>query len=145
MVTVSYVSDRDYLGSRPGPDRDDLPDLIRKLQERKVRHKQRHPIHRAAVVVAGVFVVLVGIVLSGPGVPGPGFLVILIGLGLLALEFDRAERLLHRVIIWGDRAAERAERATTAERVAAGVVGALALGGFVAAAILWDIPLVPVL
>jgi uncharacterized protein (TIGR02611 family) len=145
MVTVSRVSDRDYLGSRPGPDRDDLPDLIRKLQERKVRHKQRHPVQRAAVVVAGVFVVLAGIVLSGPGVPGPGFLVILIGLGMLALEFDRAERLLHRVIIWGDRAAERAERTTTAERVATGVVGALALGGFVAAAILWDIPLVPVL
>ncbi|MEA2330675.1 MAG: putative transrane protein [Thermoleophilaceae bacterium] len=139
------MSDREYLGSRPGPDREDLPDLIRKLQERKVRHKQRHPVHRAAVVVAGVFVVLVGIVLSGPGVPGPGFLVILIGLGMLALEFDRAERLLHRVIMWGDRAAERAEQSTTAERVAAGVVGAVALGAFVTAAILWDIPLVPVL
>lgn len=145
MATLSYVSDREHLGARPGPDRDDLPDLIRKLQERKLRHKQRHPIHRAAVVVAGVFVVLVGIVLSGPGVPGPGFVVILIGLGMLALEFDRVEQLLHRVIIWGDRAAGRAERTTTAQRVAAGVVAALVVGGFVVAAVLWDIPLVPVL
>lgn len=139
------VTDRDYLGSRPGPDREDLPDLIRKLRERKRRHKQRHPVHRAGVVVLGFLVVLAGIVLSGPGVPGPGFLVILIGLGLLALEFDRAERVLERVIVWGDRAAERAERTTTAERVAMGAVAAIALAAFAAAAILWEIPLVPVL
>jgi uncharacterized protein (TIGR02611 family) len=142
---LSFVSDRDHLGARPGPDREDLPDLIRKLKERKERHKQRHIVHRAGVVVAGCVLVLAGIVMSGPGVPGPGIATILVGLGMLALEFDRAERLLHRVIIWGDRAAERAERTTTAQRVAAGVVGALALAGFVAAAILWDIPLVPVL
>ena len=48
--------------------------------------------HRAGVVLLGGVIVLAGIVLSGPGVPGPGFLVILIGLGFLALEFDRAER-----------------------------------------------------
>ena len=87
--------------------------------------------------------ILVGIFLSGPGVPGPGFLVILIGLGFVALEFDRAERLLEKAIIWGDRAAERAEQTTTTQRVLAGIVAALALGAFVVAAILWDIPLVP--
>ncbi len=86
---------------------------------------------------------MVGIVLSGPGVPGPGFLVILIGLGFVALEFDRAERLLEKAIIWGDRAADRAEQTTTTQRVLAGIVAALALGAFVVAAILWDIPLVP--
>ena len=53
-------------------DLDDTPELLKKLQERKVRHKQRHPIHRAGVVVLGVFIVLAGIVMSGPGVPGPG-------------------------------------------------------------------------
>jgi uncharacterized protein (TIGR02611 family) len=142
---LSFVSDREHLGARPGPDREDLPDLIRKLKERKERHKQRHIVHRAGVVVAGCVLVLAGIVMSGPGVPGPGIATILVGLGLLALEFDRAERLLHRVIVWGDRAAARAERTTTAQRVAAGLAGALAVGAFVAAAILWDIPLVPVL
>ena len=88
--------------------------------------------------------ILVGIVLSGPGVPGPGFLVILIGLGFLALEFDRAERLLEKAIIWGDQLAERAEQTSTAQRVLAGIVAALAIGAFVVAAILWDIPLAPV-
>src|SRR5918995_6687337 len=89
---------------------DDTPELIIKLRERKERHKQRNIFHRAAIVVAGVLIVCAGIVMSGPGVPGPGIVTILIGLGFLALEFERAERLLERVIIWGDRAADRAER-----------------------------------
>ena len=55
--------------------------------------------------------------MSGPGVPGPGIVTIILGLGFLALEFDCAERWLERVIIWGDRAAERAEQTTTRQRV----------------------------
>jgi uncharacterized protein (TIGR02611 family) len=145
VVTVVWVSDHEYLGSRPGPDRDDLPDLIRKLRERKVRHKQRHIVHRAGVVVLGALLVIAGIVMSGPGVPGPGIATILLGLFLLALEFERAERLLERAIVWGERAAARAERTSTAQRVAAGILGAIALAAFVVAAILWNIPLLPVL
>jgi uncharacterized protein (TIGR02611 family) len=128
----------------PQTGEDDRPELLVKLQERKERHKQRHPVVRAGVVVFGFLVVLAGIVMSGPGVPGPGFLVILIGLGFLALEFDRAERLLERAIIYGDELAERAEQTSTMQRVLAGLAAALALGAFVAAAILWDIPLLPV-
>ena len=124
---------------------DDRPELLIKLQERKERHKQRHIVHRAAVVVAGVLIVCAGIAMSLPGAPGPGIVTIIVGLTFLALEFDRAERLLERAIIWGERAAERAERTTKAQRVAAGVVTALALGAFAAAAVLWDIPLVPIL
>jgi len=124
---------------------DDRRELLVKLQERKARHKERHIVHRAAVVVFGVLIVCAGIVMSFPGAPGPGIVTIMIGLGFLALEFDRAERWLQRVILWGERAAERAERTTTAQRVAAGAVTALALGGLALAAILWDIPLVPVL
>jgi uncharacterized protein (TIGR02611 family) len=130
---------------RANPESDDRPELLVKLQERKERHKQRHIVHRAAVVVFGVLLVCAGIVMSGPGVPGPGILTIILGLGFLALEFERAERLLERTIIWGDRAAERAERTTTRQRVAAGVAGIVAAGAFAFAAVKWDIPLVPVL
>ena len=124
---------------------DDTPELLKKLQERKARHKERHPIHRAGVVVLGVLTVLAGIVMSGPGVPGPGIAVIIVGLTFLALEFDRAERLLERVIRWGERAAERAEATTPRQRLIAGLLGALAFAAFVTAAILWDIPLMPIL
>jgi uncharacterized protein (TIGR02611 family) len=127
------------------PAGDDRPELLVKLQERKARHKQRNIFHRAAVVVAGVLIVCAGIVMSGPGVPGPGIVTILIGLGFLALEFDRAEQLMERVIIWGDRAADRAENTTKGQRIAAGIVTALVAAAFAAAAILWDIPLVPLL
>jgi uncharacterized protein (TIGR02611 family) len=124
---------------------DDRPELLIKLQERKVRHKQRNIVHRVAIVLAGVLIVIAGIVMSGPGVPGPGIFTIIVGLTFLALEFDWAERWLERVIIWGDRAAARAEQSTTGQRVAAGIATALAVGGFAVAAVLWDIPLVPVL
>ncbi len=121
------------------------PEILRKLEERKVRHKQRHPVHRAGVVVLGAVLVLLGIVMSGPGVPGPGIAVIIVGLTFLALEFDRAERLLERVVLWAERTARRAEQTSPRQRTAAGVVGALALAAFAAAAVRWDIPLVPVL
>jgi uncharacterized protein (TIGR02611 family) len=124
---------------------DDTPELLLKLRERKERHKQRHPIQRAAVVVFGFFVVLAGIVMSGPGIPGPGIATILVGLAFLALEFDRAERLLEKAIIWGDHVKDRAEETSTTERIIVSFVAAVALAAFVAAAILWDIPLVPVL
>lgn len=126
------------------PDRNDPPELLAKLRERKARHKQRHPVHRAGVVALGFLIVLVGIVLSGPGVPGPGIAVILVGLGLLALEFDRAERLLERAIIWADMAAIRAEQTSTAQRAIGALLAALAATAFVYAAIRWDIPLVPI-
>jgi uncharacterized protein (TIGR02611 family) len=123
---------------------DDTPELLVKLRERKEQHKQRHLIYRIAIVIVGVLIVIAGGVLSLPSVPGPGIAVILIGLGFLALEFDWAERLLERAIIWGDRVKDRAEETSTKQRVLAGLAGALAVAAFVVAAVLWDIPLLPV-
>ena len=128
--------------SKPAVD-DDKPEMVRKLKERKKRHKERSLGYRVGNVVVGVVLILGGIVLSGPGIPGPGFAVILIGLALLALEFDRAERLLERVIVWADRAKDRAARASTGAKVAVGVLVALGIAAFVAAALLWDIPFLP--
>jgi uncharacterized protein (TIGR02611 family) len=126
------------------PPEDDTPELLVKLRERKERHKQRHILHRIAIVIVGVLIVVAGGVLSAPGVPGPGIAVILIGLGFLALEFDWAERLLERAIIWADRAKDRAEETSTKQRVIAGMAGAVAVAAFVVAAVLWDIPLLPI-
>jgi uncharacterized protein (TIGR02611 family) len=123
---------------------DDRPELLVKLQERKKRHAERSLPARIAVVVLGVLLVLAGVVLSGPGIPGPGFVVILLGLSFLALEFDKAERLLERAIIWADRAKQRAENASPRQKALSAALTVLGIGGFVAAAILWDIPLLPV-
>jgi uncharacterized protein (TIGR02611 family) len=124
---------------------DDRPELLIKLQERKERHRQRNILYRIAIVIMGVLIVIAGVVMSGPGVPGPGIVTIILGLGFLALEFDWAERWLERVIVWGDKAAERAEQTTPRQRLIAGALAALAVAAFAVAAILWDIPLVPIL
>ena len=124
---------------------DDRPELLIKLQERKERHRERNILYRIAIVIVGVLIVIAGIVMSGPGVPGPGIVTIIVGLGFLALEFDWAERWLERVIVWGDRAAERAEQTTPRQRLIAGIATAVAVGAFATAAILWDIPLIPIL
>jgi uncharacterized protein (TIGR02611 family) len=129
--------------TRPTPD--EPPELLVKLRERKERHKQRNILHRVAIVILGVLIVIAGIAMSGPGVPGPGIATILVGLGFLALEFDWAERMMERVIIWGDQVKDRAEETSTTQRIVAAFVTALAVAAFVVAAILWDIPLVPVL
>jgi uncharacterized protein (TIGR02611 family) len=125
-------------------DDDDPPELLVKLRERKERHKKRHILHRIAIVLLGLLIIIAGGALSAPGVPGPGIAVILIGLGFLALEFDWAERLLGRAIIWADRAKDRAEETSPKQRVLAGIAGALVVGAFVIAAVVWDIPLVPI-
>lgn len=123
---------------------DERPELLVKLQERKKRHAQRGLPARIAVVVLGALLVLLGIAMSGPGIPGPGIVVILVGLSFLALEFERAERLLGRAIVWADRAKKRAEHTSPRQKALSAVLAALAIAGFVAAAILWDIPLLPV-
>ena len=139
------MASEDHTRQPIGPSEDDRPELLIKLQERKIRHKQRNIFERIAIVFVGILIVLAGIVMSGPGVPGPGILTIVIGLGFLALEFDWAERWMERLILWGDRAAERAEQTTTKQRVIVGIATAAAIAGFAVAAITWDIPLVPIL
>ena len=116
---------------------------IAKLHERKERHQQRAKLVRGGVALLGLLITLVGVVMTGP-VPGPGFLVIPIGLALLALEFTWAERLLERVVVWADKAKDQAANRSKGEKIASGVTIALGIAAFVTAAILWDIPVLPV-
>jgi uncharacterized protein (TIGR02611 family) len=118
--------------------------MAEQLGERRERHRERSKPHRAAITVAGFLLVLGGIVLSGPGVPGPGFLVILIGLALLALEFDWAERLLRRGLAYADRAGARASQMSTRRKVVIALFAVAAVAAGVAAIYVFDIP-VPVL
>src|SRR3712207_9327155 len=68
------------------------------LDERRERHLRRNPVHRLAIALFGFVLVLIGIVMTGP-VPGPGFLIIPVGLALLALEFGWAERLDRKSVV----------------------------------------------
>jgi uncharacterized protein (TIGR02611 family) len=116
---------------------------IERLQERKRRHKQRPRVVRWGVVALGVLITLAGLVMTGP-VPGPGFLVIPIGLALLALEFAWAENLLEKAVVWADGAREKARNRSKGEKIATGIAVGAAVAAFVTAAVLWDIPVLPV-
>ena len=105
-----------------------------RLRARRERHRRRPAAVRGLVVLGG-FAALAGgaalLVLPGPGIP-----LLAVGLGLLALEFEWAERLL-RVVL---RRAERVTPRSRARQVALGV-GALAsaVGALVAVSV-WGIP-----
>lgn len=64
--------------------------MIRELMDQSVRHARR-----LIVAVIGTTVVLFGLALLV--LPGPAFVVIPLGLAILAAEFAWARNLLHRV------------------------------------------------
>jgi uncharacterized protein (TIGR02611 family) len=66
-----------------------------RLREQRARHLRRGAVYRIAVAVAGFLVLAAGVAMLV--LPGPGLIVCGVGLGLLALEFRWAERLLLRV------------------------------------------------
>jgi uncharacterized protein (TIGR02611 family) len=118
------------------------PTLVERLQERKEVHRERSRWVRILYVLVGFTVLLGGLAMLV--LPGPAFLVIPIGLAILALEFTWAEAMLQRAIEQGEKARQKASDTTTAQRVLTGVAVALAAGAIVAWAIVGDIPVVPV-
>lgn len=118
--------------------------MIQRVRERRETHRQRGRTYRVAFGTLGFAVLVSGIVLSLPFVPGPGLLLIAIGLGMLALEFAWAERLLEKVLDRLEAAGERAARATRAQKAVVAAVVAAFAGALAVSAVLWDLPLVPV-
>ncbi len=116
--------------------------LIAGLRERRARHKQRNIVVRVVYLIAAFTVLLAGLLMLL--LPGPALVVIPIGLTLLALEFASAERLLDRALDQADAAKNKAQETTKTQRILAATAIALAIGAAVVAAILWDIPYVPV-
>ena len=112
------------------------------VRERREKHLERSRIVRVVVAIFGFLVVLAGLAMLV--LPGPGLLVIAIGLGILALEFVWAERLLERTVDKMEEAADTVKRSSGKQRALGVALLALAAGGLVAAAVLWDLPLLPV-
>jgi uncharacterized protein (TIGR02611 family) len=117
--------------------------MIERVRERKEHHKQRGKLYRVAWVIAGVIVILVGGALSLPGVPGPGLLLVLFGLGMLALEFDRAERLLEKILVRVEHVVDQAQEAPRWQQILGAVVTVAGLVAVIAVFVLWDVPLLP--
>jgi uncharacterized protein (TIGR02611 family) len=118
------------------------PKLVRKLQDKRETHKDRHPVIRVAFVLAGLTLVLGGAALVV--LPGPAFVVIPIGLALLSLEFCWAGRLLDKSLVKADEAKDKAANASrTSKLLTASGVACAAVAVVVVAAV-YDVPYVPV-
>jgi uncharacterized protein (TIGR02611 family) len=123
----------------PDPQR---PTLVTKLQERKELHLQRSRIVRVLYVMVGFTVLFAGLAMLV--LPGPAFLVIPIGLAILALEFTWAETMLERAIVQGEKARRRATETTRVQRALTAVAVALGAAAVAAWAMMGDIPVAPV-
>ena len=120
----------------------DVPGLVRKLREQKERHLRRPKPIRWLIVAVGFTVLLAGLAMLV--LPGPALAVIPIGLFVLALEFQWAEEWLERSIEQAGRARQRAAETSRLTKVVTTGGTVLALAGFVAWAIVGDVPLLPV-
>ena len=89
------------------------------------------------------FAVLLGGIALIP-LPGPGWAIVFVGLGMLALEFKWAENLMEKVLDRLEGVKEAADNASPAQKAFSVVATGLGIAACVAAAILWDIPLLPV-
>jgi uncharacterized protein (TIGR02611 family) len=117
------------------------PPLIERVRARRDRHKGRNRIYRAAFAIVGFVVLAAGIVMLVT--PGPGIPAIILGLGMLALEFAWAERWLERLITRAERAVDQVTQGSPLRRAALLAAGALALVATIVMTIFWDIPFLP--
>jgi uncharacterized protein (TIGR02611 family) len=111
------------------------------LVERRAAHLRRGRLYRIGFAILGAFITLAGLALLVT--PGPAFVVLPIGLAMLALEFDWAERLLERALKHAEVAERKAAATTPAQRVLAGLCTVLVIAAALTAWLLWEIPLIP--
>lgn len=115
---------------------------LERLQSWKERHAKRGRISRWAVVAAGFVLTVVGIAIIP--VPGPwSFPLIVVGLALLALEFEWAENFLERTVIRAEAAKFAAAAASPLQKALGVIVFCAGLAGVAAAFIVFDVPVLP--
>jgi uncharacterized protein (TIGR02611 family) len=117
------------------------PPLIERVRANRDRHKERNRIYRIAFAVVGFVVLAAGVVMLVT--PGPGIPVIILGLGMLALEFAWAERWLERLLARAEQAVDQVTQGSPLRRAALLAAGALAVVAIVVMVVFWDIPFFP--
>ena len=115
--------------------------LIERVRARQERHRQRHRLVRIAFAIAGFVVLLAGVIMLVT--PGPGIPVIILGLGILALEFAWAERWLERVLNRAEQAVDQVTQGSPLRRAAVIALGLLSLAAVITVIAIWDIPFFP--
>jgi uncharacterized membrane protein YfcA len=105
-----------------------------RLRDRRARHRDRHVVLRTLVVLGG-FATLAGglalLVLPGPGIP-----LVVVGLGVLALEYAWAETALAKALEQSKRVRPRKRW----QRIAGGAGAVAGAAGSGIAFALWGVP-----
>ena len=130
----------------PGGEREEEPsklrELIEKLEDRREEHIKHGTLYRVVYAVAAFTVLLAGIAMLV--LPGPALAVIPIGLAMLALEFAWAEEMLETAVEKAEAAGRAAAHTSRKQRIIGMVAIAIGVAAAIAAALVWDIPLLPV-
>jgi len=116
----------------------DKPSLIERLRDQRERHLERNVIYRVAFGLTGVIVLLAGIAMLV--LPGPAFVVIPIGLAMLALEFAWAENMLEKALERAEAAKGAVKKTSRGQRVFGVLAIALGVAAAVAVAVVYDLP-----
>lgn len=117
-------------------------ELFEKLEERRESYAEHGLAYRIVWTTAGFTVVLAGLAMLV--LPGPALAVIPVGLAMLALQFAWAEKLLEIAVDKAEAAGNVAKETSAKQRIAGFIAIGLGAAAAVAAAIAWDIPLLPV-
>jgi uncharacterized protein (TIGR02611 family) len=115
--------------------------LIERVRARQQRHRQRNRVYRVFFAAAGFVVLFAGTVMLVT--PGPGIPVIIVGLGMLALEFGWAERWLERLLEKAEAAVEQVAQGSPLQRAALVAIGVVSVAAYVAIIVFWDLPYFP--
>ena len=113
-----------------------------KLARQRESYQMRGRLYRILFLSVGAFITLAGIAMLV--LPGPALVVIPIGLAMLAMEFAWAEHALEKALTQAERAQQTAKDASPAQKLLSAIAIVLGVAAFIAAAILWDIPVLPV-
>jgi uncharacterized protein (TIGR02611 family) len=108
-----------------------------KLDEWRERYEQRGKLYRIGWVTVGVFVTLAGCAMLL--LPGPAFVVIPIGLAMLAMEFAWAEAALEKALIQAEKAQTAAKQASTKQKVFTVLACVFVAAAVLGAIFTWDI------
>jgi uncharacterized protein (TIGR02611 family) len=119
-----------------------MSSMVERLRAQRVRHLERPWIVRFGFVIGGFALLAAGVAMIV--LPGPGVVVIAVALAILSLEFAWAGRLLEKTLVHAEKAREGARQTSRTQRIVMAVVIAVLVAAGVEAAVLWDIPLLPV-
>ncbi len=96
------------------------------MRARRDRYQERGTVYKVAFVAMGLTVTVAGLAMVI--FPGPAFLVIPIGLAMLALQFAWAEKLLEKAIERGEVAKRKAASAGRTQKLLGALALVLAIG-----------------